>query len=148
VFYRDNDSDMFGDPMTSLQQCGASAPMGYVSAAGDCCDRDARARPGQTGLFPVPRAGCGGYDYDCSGMEELEFNSANGSPCTNAQMPQVCDLHCTSAGQRGWLGANVMPCGDAGVYYDGCYTNAYDDPPYCYVQECVQNDAVRVQRCR
>ncbi|MCZ7681477.1 MAG: putative metal-binding motif-containing protein [Sandaracinaceae bacterium] len=31
----------------------------------DCCDSDASAYPGQTAWFTSPRAGCGGYDYNC-----------------------------------------------------------------------------------
>jgi hypothetical protein len=65
----DGDGDGYGESGKTLQLCeeqGAAPPVGYAAQAGDCCDTDASAHPGQTKYFGVPDA-CGSWDYDCNG---------------------------------------------------------------------------------
>ena len=57
AYYRDADNDTFGAG-TAMVAC--SAPVGYVTAMGDCNDADNTSRPGGTEV-------CDGADNDCDG---------------------------------------------------------------------------------
>lgn len=72
TYYLDADHDGYGDPKTSTTAC--SAPTGYVSNSGDCCDSDANVHPGQTASFTTADK-CGGFDYDCDGTVTQEFTT-------------------------------------------------------------------------
>src|SRR5262249_9144628 len=65
LFYKDADSDGYGNATSSGKFCGTAAPTGYVSDNTDCCDSDGNAHPGQLAYFQTARVGCGGYDYNC-----------------------------------------------------------------------------------
>ncbi|WP_426748873.1 MopE-related protein [Myxococcus faecalis] len=58
TFYRDADGDGYGSASQSTQAC--SAPMGYVSNAGDCHDGNASIHPGANEV-------CDGVDNNCTG---------------------------------------------------------------------------------
>ncbi len=58
TWYRDFDSDNFGDP--NISQQSASQPAGYVVDDTDCDDNDANAFPGNPEV-------CDGVDNDCDG---------------------------------------------------------------------------------
>ncbi len=60
------DGDGDGHAASSLGVCGD-----------DCDDSDANVFKGQTSWFTSPRAS-GGYDYDCNGVEELQYPSPGG----------------------------------------------------------------------
>ncbi len=62
VYYRDEDSDGFGAPETTLKAC--SPPSGYVSQAGDCRD----ARPD---IHPGAEEICDTEDNDCDGSADV-----------------------------------------------------------------------------
>ncbi|HEX6766516.1 MAG TPA: hypothetical protein VF103_13580 [Polyangiaceae bacterium] len=47
---------------------------GATCGATDCDDGDSDAHPGQQGFFVDPRAS-GGYDYDCNGRSERQFET-------------------------------------------------------------------------
>jgi hypothetical protein len=58
TWYRDADSDGYGDAGDSVEAC--EAPGGYVADGSDCDDEDASANPAGT-------EACGGGDEDCDG---------------------------------------------------------------------------------
>ncbi len=108
TYYADTDRDGFGDPTTSTETCG-SAPAGYVANNRDCCDRDAKAYPGQTEWFSSPTA-CGSYDYDCDGKETQETRS----PFNEERRCSVATCEETV------VAGNNTPCGDLYVH-ENCY---------------------------
>ncbi len=59
TFYRDADSDGYGDPQRSVQAC--TAPSGYVVDDEDCNDASSAFRPGIAER-------CNGLDDDCDGL--------------------------------------------------------------------------------
>lgn len=67
TFYLDSDGDGYGVGV-GVSQCGTTPPTGYAKNAGDCCDSDANAHPGQTAYFTTADA-CGSFDYNCDGQE-------------------------------------------------------------------------------
>ncbi len=68
-FYRDGDSDGYGDAGQVTAAC--SAPSGYTSDATDCDDADTTIYPGAAEL-------CDGQDHDCDGLV-LESSSVDTS---------------------------------------------------------------------
>ncbi len=56
TWYRDFDSDDYGDPGDTVEAC--SAPGGYIADAGDCDDEDSFIHPGSEEI-------CDGEDNDC-----------------------------------------------------------------------------------
>ena len=61
TWYRDGDSDGYGDPATSDIDC--NQPSGYVADDGDCDDGDAAVNPAATEV-------CDGIDNDCDGLTD------------------------------------------------------------------------------
>ena len=57
TFYADSDSDGYGDPLNTTQDC--SIPSGYIDNAGDCNDLEALA-------FDDAIESCDGIDNDCN----------------------------------------------------------------------------------
>ena len=112
VWYRDADSDAFGDAATTT--CAASAPAGYVGDGTDCCDANRDARPDQTTYFAANYA-CGGgapsYDYDCDGAEEPRW-IATGGGCRSTGT--------SCAMTEGWDSSAPPACGASGRWVTGC----------------------------
>jgi hypothetical protein len=138
-YFRDSDRDGFGDPAAPVDACGGP-PSGSVANADDCCDRDARAFPGEPTYYPSVSA-CGGFDYDCSGSNDL-FSSAT-SVCSN--FISTCFAYFS-----GWQG-EVPSCGQSGTFV----TVADPDPlelctanvPSCLEFQAAEADA-SVQGCK
>ena len=63
TFYADADSDTYGDPATSLDQC--DAPSGYIQDNTDCDDSTAAVNPGATEVCDAADV-----DEDCSGTAD------------------------------------------------------------------------------
>jgi hypothetical protein len=130
VYYRDSDTDTFGDPETTTTSC-MGAPVGYVANSRDCCDVDDKAKPSQD----EPQTGanaCGDFDYDCDGNITRDYGHLNG--CT-------CDPFCASDGSEcagcGCPGRCTQPCGQAtgGGWYDSsngsCSWSGHDTVVRC-----------------
>jgi len=75
--------DKDGDGSAGTVTCRCDAPPNAKEHSEDCCDADPNAFPGQTKYFSSPVNWCGGFDFDCSGDEEMQFNpSCVQQPCT------------------------------------------------------------------
>jgi hypothetical protein len=85
--FADTDHDGAGDPHNRMVTC-AACPAGFLTTGTDCDDMDPSAHPGQMGWFTTPRAGIGGFDYDCDGLDTVEVFP----PC------QLVGARCTAAG--------------------------------------------------
>lgn len=133
-FFFDSDQDGFGDPEISVETC--EAPEAFVGNADDCCDSDVNANPTQAGFFPAARNGCGGFDYNCDGAEEL----AEPAVASCATGDGVCFFEA-----RGWFGLPPA-CGVAGDFIigddSGCFTQADCD------QFLVEDVQASQQSCR
>lgn len=119
TFYYDGDHDGFGDPNQSTQACSTTPPSGYASQAGDCCDYDPHAYAGSTWSDSAQRVVCGGWDYNCDGLNTDDTCAADdGCYC--------CDQfgNCGSA-DACWLNSepgcgNSAPFGDNTTGAVGC----------------------------
>jgi hypothetical protein len=105
VWYRDADSDSYGDLRHSRRS--ATAPQCYVSNSRDCYDGNKDARPDQTVWFATNR-GDGSFDYNCDGKDELQ-----------SEVFGRCVSGRGSAQPRGWSGA-IPACGRKGTWLDDC----------------------------
>lgn len=77
----------------------------------DCDDADLRAHPGQQAYFSRsdgPRAGVGGWDFDCSGSETRLYTSAGS-----------CALLSTCSLSDGWVNGTPA-CGATGSWLGNC----------------------------
>ncbi len=92
-------------------------------AGTDCCDRDARAFPGQTSFFTSADA-CSSFDYNCNGKDDPEFAKVN---CTLAV------LSCDGSGFE----AAAPACGDAATF-DTCH----------FLLACFTSQSSVTQGCR
>jgi hypothetical protein len=92
TFYADRDGDRYGAAGSAISICGApdAPPAGYVVTAGDCCDYDGNAHPGQTMSFTHGDS-CGSWDYNCDGYIEEQFTTG---PCGGNSGPADCGKAC------------------------------------------------------
>jgi len=96
-FYLDGDSDGWGLAGTDLDAC--AAPVGYVTAVGDCDDAEALANPGLAEVCED------GLDNDCDGTT---------APCSRGvrTMATTASAHYTST-RLGALGSSIAALSDA-----------------------------------
>ena len=137
TFYRDEDGDGARHPSTTTQAC--ARPPGWLaaSAAVDCCDRDNRARPGQSSYFSS-RNVCSSWDYNCNGSDDRERPHGGSSGCG------VAGFECAPPTTNRWRSA-VPGCGSSGsMYYwyggGGCNSDG--------ARVCDQMWRDETQRCR
>ena len=122
TFYRDGDSDGYGDGNLTECWCSAGGSTGTFSVTNDsdCYDGNSQAHPGQTGYFSTNR-GDGSFDYNCDGSETKQYSSSGS-----------CDSFGSSIGDctlntAGWDGS-VPNCGNNGDYLvdnDSCSAGCY-----------------------
>ncbi|MCC6873077.1 MAG: putative metal-binding motif-containing protein [Sandaracinaceae bacterium] len=117
--FLDEDDDGFRPPsgatLTSTDlDCDDAREARASEPATDCCDTDARARPGQRSYFTAARAGCGGFDYDCDGTESRDITTVGtcNSSCSLvvgwASTPPACGV------VSGFWGDGGSVCADLG----------------------------------
>jgi len=95
-WYRDGDTDGYGDPLDYVDQC--EQPSGYVSNDDDCDDSNASVHPGATEI-------CGdGVDNDCEGGDAV----CVGACCVGQNCHVLTLAACGSQGGT-YKGDNV-PC--------------------------------------
>jgi hypothetical protein len=116
-FYRDADSDSFGDPAVSQQSC--TSPSGYVTNNLDCYDANLFANPNQTNYFSTDR-GDSSFDYNCNSVEDQLLTTVGS--CT-LEGP-TCTL------VEGWEGA-VPSCGLQGNRIVSCDLVVDLSGPHC-----------------
>jgi cysteine-rich repeat protein len=99
--------------------------------ATDCCDTDNRAFPGQTAYFTATRSGCGGFDYDCGGSDEVLYSDTG--RCTGSGL--LCRF------TAGWAGRTIAPCGGTDQYIASS--------SHCgNLLTCMPSPGLRTQACR
>ena len=118
TWYRDSDSDNYGNPSVTTQAC--TQPAGYVSNNTDCYDSNANAKPGQTTCYTSHR-GDGSYDYNCDGSS----SGCNTCPANCVTGGYFMVKGCTTGTCRycvnvGWktqkLNSGSAGCGKGGSY--------------------------------
>jgi len=144
-YYLDEDGDGWGNQIARKCLCKPDTANGYTARAKnrngtigqqpyafDCCDRDARARPG-AGTWRSSPNNCGSFDYDCDGFETKQSNTAVAAGCDTC-----CSGFCCCDPRVGW--ANTVPnCGESHTWYiNDCSSWA----------ACRQEGEQRTQSCR
>ncbi len=117
--YYDKDGDGYGDDSTAFKAC--VCPTGATEKTGDCDDADKNVNPSQTAFF-TSKSGVVGFDYDCSGKEELQYpdfgvcaDPPSGSgPCT--YKPGWATITSLDGGP----GTSIPGCGGKGTFLSGC----------------------------
>jgi hypothetical protein len=136
IFFRDADTDGFGDKTGTLANTravagcqGTTPPSGFVADNTDCDDGDGQAFPGQTLFFDHTSAGVHTFDYDCNGTLEKGVTEAVGQQCQFCSaVNNVCTQSptCVSANQSSRLncsgfivGGNLIcKIGGTGAYFN------------------------------
>lgn len=73
TYYKDSDSDGYGDPGSSTDSC--TAPTGYVTDDSDCDDTDPKVNPAASEI-------CNGIDDDCDSLIDDKDSSLDTSTAT------------------------------------------------------------------
>jgi len=76
--------DQDGDGSAGTQICYCKKPANSQDFPEDCCDSDPLAFPTQTKFFSEPVNWCGGFDYNCDGNPEAQYNSSCVDPPCSA----------------------------------------------------------------
>jgi hypothetical protein len=106
-WYRDNDSDGYGDVTRSTSAC--TAPSGYIADSSDCDDYSAAVHPGASEV-------CDGDDNDCDGLTDDADPGVTGTSTLYADSdgdgygdPSTSTVACS--GLSGWV-SNSSDCYD------------------------------------
>jgi hypothetical protein len=131
-WYFDADTDGYG--LTDDWVCQASQPAGYAADPGDCCDTDEDVNPGESWYRSWQHL-CGGYDYNCDGVEEKYDDSY--ASCQWAY--RTGSWQCIGIG---W-GGSIPDCGESGTYHH-CFENKNQSD--CLAR--ANSGTTETQRCR
>jgi hypothetical protein len=118
-WFVDNDRDHVGAASLGVSCDPSSEPAATVD--GDCVDSDDQVYPGQAAYFHDPTS-IGGYDYDCDGVEVMEFT-------TYGDCDLDWSLTCTYTpgwDYRWWEGDEPQ-CGGSFDYMIGCTSSCARD---------------------
>lgn len=134
--YANADNDGVYSKTLGTAFCGSTcAAAGQSATIGtDCCDTDANAKPGQAGWFAVARSGCGGFDYNCDGVEAHNITSGSGGcgSCSNNTTTQSCSW---AGASSGWTGADPG-CGNTATTRQAGMCNEMLNYPNCAITGC------------
>jgi len=121
TFYVDSDGDGYGVG-TGISQCGTTPPSGYANKAGDCCDTDANAHPGQTATFSTADK-CSSFDYNCDNHETPKSNGPTncGTPSCVYAISDAGSPTCAYTGGCICIGTGTDAC----TYYDTVACGTY-----------------------
>jgi len=118
VFYKDADSDSFGDPNTTITRC--TQPVGYVMDSTDCLDTNDSVNTSMTEV-------CGNYlDDDCNGLaddqplcDSVYVFDGNG----DSVFEQVCLSSSLFSGNTPWSSSDALVQGTNAFNNDLDFTN-------------------------
>ena len=115
--YHDADIDGFRSPSAFESADPDCTDPGEAGGGAllDCCDGDARAFPGQGVLFGASEGGviCGGWDFDCNGIEERAITATAVCTVGSGSVP-MCMF-----GRAGW-NFSAPACGATGSWVTHC----------------------------
>lgn len=124
VYYRDADSDGYGDPTNSTCSTSPTPPAGYSVLQGDCDDDCNQAHVGQFEFFmTLCDSASASWDFDCDGAITYSIDHRDlvyPGNCEGAPGPTGCE------NRDGWE-ARAPSCGEYSRYFD-CSQNSYG---YC-----------------
>ncbi len=130
IYLSDGDSDSYGaNNVAKRTYSSGGIRMKDALGDNDCCDEDARAKPGQTSYYTSRYTGCSlaskPYDFNCDSSETKRFTNTGGvcgfplydcgSGCSAPSScgPPACD--CMEA-STGWVGGSAPACGSSATY--------------------------------
>jgi len=115
----------------------------------DCCDFDPRARPDQTAFFSSVN-GCGGFDFNCDGREEIGLTAEQtGVNCSAASANSTfCAAASRAVGAAPgfWSADGPPPCGVSSLWLADC--RWLEAPLEAPVSTCFPIPSSRIQQCR
>jgi hypothetical protein len=128
AFYFDSDLDGYG---TAASKCLCKGAGQYTAKnASDCCDTDSAAKPGAGGWFTVARKGCGGFDYNCDGKTDYQWDKNDGGSCSSGFF--TCNEN------AGWV-TTPTECGVKRDWITGCsgFWSGCDNVTVSRTQGCI-----------
>jgi len=142
-FYRDLDSDGFGEEGNFIEAC--SPPVGYAFLSGDCDDTNDNVYPGAPEI-------CDGIDNDCDGVVDLGGCFINGECYAPGESnPESPCLYCYPDNPNGWtFSAEGTPCVEGYCNFQGecveCLEVGHcpESPSPCTEYLCINGDCILV----
>ncbi len=132
TYFADEDNDSYGGA-SSKCKCSPAYPY-TVTNSSDCCDKDNRAKPGQTAWYTSTN-NCGSWDYNCNSNPDKEWDYLHSFSCAVSGV--YC--WCQGGGHSGWR-SGIPGCGQTAVWRESCSDN-------WFCGDCNYNDFNRTQGC-
>jgi cysteine-rich repeat protein len=131
ICFRNNDGDSHRTTATiasSDADCDDNDEAAASVPSGDCCDSDARVRPGATTYYTSLNGPsvCGGWDFNCDGVASPQHIDREDRGCN-----WDGDSCSVPTGTDGWHMHNFGTCNAAPSPYPPCGA-----PAYCRVANC------------